>query len=120
MDEGDNGYTEVTDLSGLPDENLIYFTKVDDETFESLGKLKAWYMINDEGIPEKVADNFYYMNTIPIHMIDKTAYPLTYNYFILQQHIKEVIDANPNLYYIRFIGEGKTPFFLRTFFILQL
>lgn len=114
MDEGDNGYTEVTDLSGLPDENLIYFTKVDDETFESLGKLKAWYMINDEGIPKKVANNFYYMNTIPIHMIDKITYPLTYNYFILQQHIKEVIDANPNLYYIRFIGEGKTPFFLRT------
>ncbi len=114
MDEGDNGYTKVEDLSEPPNQNYIYFTKVDEETFQSIGKLSSWYKINDEGIPEKIADNFYYMNTIPIHMMDRQMYPLTYNYFILQQHIKEVIDANPTLYYIRFIGTERTPFFLRT------
>ena len=114
MDIGEEGYSEVTDLSVLPDSNLYYFTKNSSGEFESIGKLKAWYRIDDEGNPVKIANNFYYLNTIPVHEIDKTIYPLTYNYFILQQHIKEIIEKYPTYYYIRFIDDGNTAFYLRT------
>lgn len=114
MDEGEDGYTEVTDLSVLPNKDLYYFTKNSEGQFEQLGKLKAWYRIDDEGNPIKIADNFYYMNTIPIHIISKTATPKTYNYFILQDHIKEIIAANPEFHYIRFIDAGISPFYVRS------
>ena len=55
MDIGEEGYSEVTDLSVLPDSNLYYFTKTPSGEFESIGKLKAWYRINDEGNPVKTS-----------------------------------------------------------------
>ncbi|MDE7099692.1 MAG: hypothetical protein K2N99_00535, partial [Malacoplasma sp.] len=120
-DIDDEGYTEITDLSEPPNPKQNYYTKIVDEEddgavrFVALGRIVAWYRVDpDTGEVVKIADNFYRINTIPIDKINKTSTPLTYNYFILQQHISEVIEEYPTKYYLRFIGKTFTPFYLRS------
>lgn len=114
MDEGELGYTRVTDFSTPPDPNLVYFRKIDDENFESLGQLSSWVIENPDGTSTPISDNFYYMNMVAIHLVKKSILPITYNYLILQQHIKAIIAEHPDLTYIRFVGKEFTPFYLRS------
>ena len=113
MDVGENGYTKVEDFSNPPNPDLVYFRKVGDDEFEVIGKLESWYEENPDGTQDLVSDSFYYINMTPIHLITKDAFPITYSYLILQQHITEIISAHPDLSYLRFIGKELTPYYLR-------
>ena len=87
MDIGENGYTKVEDFSNPPNPDLVYFRKVGDDEFEVIGKLESWYEENPDGTQDLVSDSFYYINMTPIHLITKDAFPITYSYLILQQHV---------------------------------
>lgn len=112
MDVGENGYVKVDDLSTSPMKDLDYYTKVlsDGEyVYKNLGTLESWY--NDDS--SLIAENFYYAVTMYVEDINKTLTPKTYNYFILQQHIDEIIDEYPTKYYLRFIGKEYSPYYIR-------
>lgn len=118
-DVGIDGFSKVEDLSKPPNPNLIYFT-LDKNSVEAnfieIGQLESWTKIDETtGNEIPIADDFYYLNSIKIEDIsDKTVTPLTYNYYILQNHISEIIEKYPNAYYLRFIGTTMTPFYLRS------
>lgn len=112
MDAGELGYTKITDFSNPPDPNLVYFRKIDDENYESLGQLTSWTKENPDGTITPISDTFYYVNMVAIHLVKKSTFPITYNYLILQQNIKTIIDEYSNLTYIRFVGKEFTPFYL--------
>ena len=114
MDEGELGYTEVTDFSVPPDPDLIYFRKVNEEEFETIGNLESWFVENPDGTTSPVSYSFYYINMVAIHLVKKSILPITYNYLILQQNIKTVIEEHSDLPYIRFVGKDFTPFYLRS------
>ena len=112
MDAGDNGYVKVDDLNTPPIKDLVYYTKVIEDgeyVFKSLGLLDSWYNENNE----LIADNFYYEILLYVEDINKNLTPKTYNYFILQQHINEIITKHPTKYYLRFICKDYTPYYLR-------
>lgn len=116
-DIGIEGYSEVTDLSQPPDPKVIYFKK-DESTLEnnfiSLGYIESWTTINENGEEEYLAPAFYYLNYTNVENIDKKKLPLTYTYYILQNHIEEIIKKYPNKYFLRFVGTDLTPFYLRS------
>lgn len=118
-DIGIDGYSLIEDLSAPPDPKIIYYKK-DNTTLEnnfiSLGYLTSWTKHDDEtGQDVLIADEFYALNYIPIENIsDKNKTPLTYNFYILQDHISEIIKKYPNKYYLRFVGTDLTPFYLRS------
>ena len=114
MDEGEFGYTKVADFSVPPDPKLIYFRKVNEEEFETIGNLESWFVENPDGTTTPVSDSFYYINMVAIHLVKKSILPITYNYLILQQNIKTVIEEHSDLSYIRFVGKEYTPFYLRS------
>ena len=116
-DIGEDGYSRVTDLITPPDPKLIYFTKKINEDGDvewiQLGYLSAWFYEDDEGNVEQIADSFYYLNSMTIDLLNKNKYPQTYNYYILQSHIEELIAKYPDKHYLRFVGESLSPFYLR-------
>ena len=113
MDVGEEGgFVPVEDFDNDPEPNVIYYTKIHtDNGFEyrNVGFLSSWFDEDDE----LLYDNFYYKIGIYAHELNKTNYPLTYNYYILQQHLNEIIEKNPDFTYLRFIGDTYTPFYLR-------
>lgn len=116
-DIGLEGYTEITDLSIPPNPKIVYYRK-DEQTIEnnfiSLGFIDSWTRINDNGEEEYIADKFYYLNYMNVEDIHKTKTSLTYSYYILQNHIEEIIKKYPNKYFLRFVGTDITPFYLRS------
>lgn len=116
-DIDDDGFTQVTDLSQYPDPKLIYYRKEIDEAGDVhwyiIGYLAGWYKETEDGSLVPIADNFYYLNTIYVDDLTKAKYPKTFNYYILQNHIAEVIAANPEKHYLRFVGQSLSPFYLR-------
>lgn len=113
MDIDELGYTKITDFSEPPNPDLVYFRKVDDEEFEVIGKLTSWFEENPDGTQTPVSDSFYYINTMPIHLVNSQSYPVTYSYLILQQNIQTIIEKYPDLTYLRFIGKNFTSYYLR-------
>jgi hypothetical protein len=117
-DNGLDGYTKVTDLSEPPVENLEYFKKDElsiENEFISLGYLESWTTIDeDTGLEKPIADEFYILSYMPVQNISKSNYPLTYNYYILQNNIEKIINEYPDSYYLRFIGTENTSFYLRS------
>ena len=114
MDVGENGgYVKVTDYDTPPDPNVIYYTKIEGDfglEYKSLGYITSWY---DEETGDLSQDNFFYQTSVYAHEIKKNKYPSTYNYYILQQHINEVIEKYPDYNYLRFVGDDTTPFYIR-------
>lgn len=113
LDEGDVGYTEITDFSNPPDPNTMYYY------YDSNDKLHYplnYYITNGSwDAVLAIHDKLYTINLLKAHDLNNTDYPLTYSYYILQGHIDDVIEKYPNLTYLRFIGETSfTPFKLRT------
>ena len=118
-DAGIDGFTKVEDLSSPPIPTYIYYSKDPnsvENNFIPIGQLTSWTKIDEEtGNEVPIADEFYFLNYIKIEEIsDKDTTPLTYNFYILQNHIAEIIKDHPDEYYLRFIGLGFTPFYLRS------
>lgn len=112
MDEGDLGYTKITDYSTPPDpKTQYYYYDEKDKLFYPLN----FYLTGGSWEPGlSLHDHLYTINLIKAHDLNNTNYPLTYSYYILQGHIDEVIEKYPNYNYLRFIGESYTPFKLRS------
>jgi hypothetical protein len=117
FDVGDNGYIKIDNFDIPPMEGITYYKrnphKYDDEMYVSIGTLTSWYVEDSEGNMNLVADEIFYIGTIFIDELKKSLYPKTYNYFILQKHINEIIEKYPTKYYLRFIGKEFTPFYIR-------
>lgn len=89
------------------------------------------YLYNEEntyyrqflGLPNSDKDIIYLKNydsedpnaVVAAHLIKNDKYPATYSYYILQEHIKEVIEKYPDLTYLRFLNSNLSSFVLRQY-----
>lgn len=108
FDISEDGFTEVTDFTKDPDPKMVYYTRFNNE-IHKVGYIESWY---DPDTNEKIVDNFWILNLVPIHEVTEKEFPLTYSYYILQNNIQEIINKKPDLNYLRFIGKGYTAYYL--------
>ena len=116
-DLGIDGFIEV-DQTVPPNPDLTYYKKDEltiEDNFILVGNLNSWTTTDpDTGQEIPISDKLYTLTYMPVQNISKTTYPLTYNFYILQNHIEEIIKENPTKYYLRFVGTDMTPFYIRS------